>query len=180
MTKTIWTFGLIAGAIMSVMMLVTLPFLDQIGFGRGEVIGYTTMVLAFLLVYFGIRSYRDNVRGGTVGFGRAFVVGALITCIAGACYTATWEVLYFKVVPDFGTKYAQAAIERARAEGKSEAAIAKTSAEMEQFAQSYKNPIYNSAVTFLEPLPVGLVITLVAAGVLSRKRRAGAANLAAA
>ena len=35
----------------------------------------------------------------------------------------------------------------------------------------YKNPLINIAITFLEPLPVGLLFTLVSAGVLSRKRR---------
>ena len=171
MKKTVWTFGLIAGAILSIMMAVTIPLVDRIGFGAGEVLGYTTMVAAFLLVFFGIRSYRDNVRGGTIGFGRAFLVGTLITCIAGVCYTATWEVLYYTVYTDFGTRYVKAAVDRARTEGKSESEIAKTRADMEKFAESYKNPLYNSAVTFLEPLPVGLVITLVSAGVLSRRRR---------
>jgi hypothetical protein len=33
----------------------------------------------------------------------------------------------------------------------------------------------NIALTFLEPLPVGLLFTLVTAGVLSRKRRVSAA-----
>jgi hypothetical protein len=74
MKRIVLTFGLIAGAILSAMMLATLPFLDRIGFGRGEIIGYSSMVVAFLLIFFGIRSYRDNVAGGTVGFGRAFVV----------------------------------------------------------------------------------------------------------
>ena len=68
MKKTVLTFGLISGALLSMMMLATLPFLDRIGFDKGEVIGYTTMVLSFLFVYFGIKSYRDNVGGGTVGF----------------------------------------------------------------------------------------------------------------
>jgi len=180
MKKTVWTFGLIAGAILSILMVATLPFIDTIGSGTGEVIGYTTMVVAFLLVFFGIRSYRDNVCGGTIGFGRGFLVGALITGIAGLCYTATWEVLYFKMMPDFGKRFAQAAVDKARSEGKSEAEIAKTRAEMEKFAESYKNPVYNSAVTFLEPLPVGLVITLVSAGVLRRRRRPGEAALAVA
>ena len=85
MKKTIWTFGLISGGILSIMMAATIPFIDRIGFGAGEVLGYTTMVAAFLLVFFGIRSYRDNVLGGTIGFRRAFVVGTLITCIAGNC-----------------------------------------------------------------------------------------------
>ena len=72
MKKTVLTFGLISGAILSAMMLATLPFLDRIGFDRGEIIGYTSMVVAFLLIFFGVRSYRDNVAGGTVGFGRAW------------------------------------------------------------------------------------------------------------
>ena len=73
MQKTVLTFGLISGAVISVMMLLTIPFHDAIGFGIGGlIVGYTTMVLAFLLIYFGVRSYRDNVAGGTVRFGRAF------------------------------------------------------------------------------------------------------------
>jgi hypothetical protein len=179
MKKTIWTFGLISGAILSIMMAATIPFIDRIGFGAGEVLGYTTMVAAFLLVFFGIRSYRDTVLGGTIGFGRAFVVGTLITCIAGICYTATWEVMYYTVYPDFGTRYVKAAVDKARSEGKSEAEIVRTRVEMEKFAESYKNPLYNSAVTFLEPLPVGLVITLVSAGLLSRRRRSEAVLAAA-
>ena len=180
MKKTIWTFGLIAGAIMSVMMVVTMPFIDSLGFDKGEVIGYTSMVAAFLLVFFGIRSYRDNVGGGMISFGRAFLVGALITAIASACYTATWEVLYYNFLPDFGAKYAQSTIDRARAQGRSESELAKMRADAEQFAISYRNPIYNSAMTFLEPLPVGLLITLVAAGILRRRRRPGDAVLSAA
>ena len=81
MKKTVLTFGLIAGAILSAMMLITLPFHDAIGWERGEIVGYTSMVLAFLLVFFGVRSYRDNVGGGRVGFGRAFAVGSLIAVV---------------------------------------------------------------------------------------------------
>ncbi|HEU4454352.1 MAG TPA: DUF4199 domain-containing protein, partial [Longimicrobium sp.] len=76
MKKTVWTFGLISGGILSAMMLLTIPFMDEIGFDRGVVIGYATMVAAFLLVFFGVRSYRDNVAGGEVGFGRALAVGS--------------------------------------------------------------------------------------------------------
>jgi len=61
MKKTVLVFGLIAGVLMSVMMLITLPFIDRIGFDRGAVVGYTGMVLSFLLIFFGIRSYRENV-----------------------------------------------------------------------------------------------------------------------
>ena len=170
MQKIVLTFGLIAGAILSAMMLLTLPFMDKIGFDKSEIIGYTTMVLAFLMVYFGVRSYRDNVAGGSVTFGRAFLVGLLITFVASACYVATWQVVYYKIAPDFGEKYTAYAVDKAKKSGASEEKIAATKKEMSEFMELYKNPFVNIAISFIEPLPVGLMFTLVSAWVLSRKR----------
>jgi hypothetical protein len=62
-------------------------------------------------------------------------------------------------------------VKKAKDSGASEAKIAQTTREMEQFKEMYKNPLVNIAYTTLEPLPVGLLFTLVAAGILSRKRR---------
>jgi Protein of unknown function (DUF4199) len=179
MKKTVWTFGLISGAILCVMMLLTIPFVSAIGYDRGEIIGYATMVLAFLLVFFGIRSYRDNVAGGSVSFGRALAVGALIVAIASVCYVATWELISYRIAPDFSAKFTAYQIERVQRSGASAAEVERKTAEIRQFAERYRNPLFNSAVTFLEPLPVGLVIALVSAGVLRRKRDgAGGATLA--
>jgi hypothetical protein len=172
MKKTVLTFGLISGAILSTMMLATLPFLDRIGFDRGEIIGYTSMVVAFLLIFFGVRSYRDTIAGGTLGFGRAFAVAALISVVASLCYVATWEVIYWKLAPDFGTKYQAHLLDKARKNGESEEAIARKKADLDRFLELYKNPAINAAITFLEPLPVALVVSLVSAGVLSRRRNA--------
>ncbi len=170
MKKTVWTFGLISGAIISVLMLAVLPFHDAIGFDWALTVGYTTMVLAFLLIYFGIRSYRDNVGGGSIGFGRALAVGSLIAVISSVCYTATWEVVYFRLMPDYLTKYQAREIDKVRASGASQAVIDQRLAETRRMAELYKNPLINSAMTLVEPLPVGLVIALVSAGVLRRRR----------
>ena len=173
MKRIVWTFGLIAGGIMAAMMLVTMVFMDQIGFDKGEVIGYSTMVLAFMMVYFGIRSYRDTVMGGRIGFGRAFRVGILISLVASACYVATWETMYYTMMPDFGTKYASHLIERERKNGASDAQIAAKQKEMQQFQEQYRNPVINVGLTFLEVFPIGFVVVLVCAGVLSQKGKAG-------
>lgn len=180
MKKIVLTYGLIAGAIMTGTFLVTLPFHDAIGFDRGAVIGYTSMVLAFLLIFFGVRSYRDNIAGGSVSFGRAMAVGALIALVASSCYVATWEVIYFGMDSDYITKYQTHMLEKARAEGDSPEVIAQKQSEMEKFAKMYDNPVINVAITFMEPLPVALIMTLVSAGVLSRRKRASPAAPAAA
>lgn len=170
MRKIVLTYGLIAGAILSVLMVATMPYMDRIGYDSGMVIGYTTMVMAFLMIYFGVRSYRDNVLGGSIGFGRAFGTGMLITAIAGICYVATWEFVQYKFVPDFADKYAAHEVDKARRDGATEAEITAKQAEMAQFKEMYKNPLLNMAMTFLEPLPVGLLFSLLSAGVHSRKR----------
>ena len=178
MRKIVLTFGLIAGAILSAMMLITLPFMDRIGFDKGEIIGYTTMVLAFLMVFFGVKSYRDNVAGGSVTFGRALKVGLMIMAVASVCYVATWQLVYYKLAPDFGEKYAAHTVEKERRSGATDAQIAAKMKEAAEFQEMYKNPLANIAFTFLEPLPVGIALTLVTALVLSRRRRVRSAAVA--
>ncbi|MGH7620274.1 MAG: DUF4199 domain-containing protein, partial [Gemmatimonadaceae bacterium] len=129
-------------------------------------------VLSFLLVYFGIRSHRDNSGGGSIRFGRAFAVGALITAISSLCYVATWELMFYKLTPDFGPKMAQAAIKQIEQRGYSPERKQEELDKARRFSELYQNPAINSAMTFLEPLPVGLIIALVSAGILSRKRGA--------
>lgn len=173
MKKTVWTYGLLSGAVVSALLAATIPFQGEDGFDHSLVVGYVTIVLSFLLIYFGVRSYRDNVSGGRVGFGRALAVGTLIGVIASLCYVATWQVMYFKFMPDFMTQYNARELEKARAEGASEATLAQKKAEMDKFEKMYQNPAINAAFTILEPLPVALVIALVSAGVLSRRRKQG-------
>ena len=178
MRKIVLTFGLIAGAILAAMMLITLPIQDRIGADNGEIIGYTTMVLAFLMVFFGVKSYRDNVAGGRVTFGRAVKVGLMITAVASVCYVATWELIYYTLAPDFVEKYAASTVEKAKRSGATDAQIAVRMKQAAEFKEMYKNPLVNIALTLLEPLPVGIVFTLVTAGVLSRKRGAEDATVA--
>jgi len=171
MKRIVLTFGLISGAVISLMMLATLPFIDRIGFDRGMVIGYTTMVLSFLFVFFGIRSYRENVGNGQITFGRAVGVGFLIMLICCICYVITWEIIYFNFLPDFGEKYAAHVIEKARASGAPPEQIAKQVDEMKRFKSLYDNIFFNVVMTFLEPLPVGLAMTLISALILRKRRR---------
>jgi hypothetical protein len=169
MKKTVLTFGLIAGAIISALMGGSLLLADKIGSGHSMALGYTIMVASFLLIYFGIRSYRDNTLGGRISFGRAFACGILITLITTVCYVAMWEILYFNFMPHFKDNYFAAQIHRVQSAGLDPAATAARVAAIERSQQLYQNPLVNMAYTFMEPLPVGLLITLISAAILRRK-----------
>jgi len=169
MKKTVLTWGLIGGVVISALMLGSIPFARKIGFDKAEFVGYTIMVAAFLMVFFGIRSYRENVGGGTISFRRAFAVGALITLITIVCYVVTWEIMYFKFMPNFMNDYANYLVEKMRAAGASQQVIDAKLQQMKQFKQMYDKPFVNAAMTFVEPLPVGLVITLISSLILRKK-----------
>ncbi len=179
MKKTIVTFGLISGVISSLLMLCTTTLLDRIGFDKGYIVGYTSIVLSLLLVFFGIRSYRDNVAEGHITFGKAFGVGICITLISCVFYVATWEVLYHTVFSDFMDKYSAYMISKAQASGASAQALQAKMDEIQQMKVIYANPLYNVLFTFIEPFPVGLAITLISAAVLRKKARPESAQTAA-
>jgi small-conductance mechanosensitive channel len=169
MKKTVLTFGLISGVMISVLMGGSLLVANRIGNVHSMVLGYTMMVASFLLIYFGIRSYRDNNLGGQISFGRAFACGILIALITTVCYVAMWEVLYFNFMPHFMDSYFAAQIQQVQSSGLDPATTAARVAAIQHSQQLYQNPLVNIAYTFIEPFPVGLVITLVSAAVLRRK-----------
>lgn len=169
MKKTVLVFGLISGVISSVLMISAITLLSGTSFGHSYVLGYTSIVLSLLLVYFGVRSYRDNVAEGQITFGKAFLIGLAITLISCLFYVATWEIVYFKFMPDFMDKYGAEMIQKMQASGATAAAIQQKTAEVEKLKVMYKNPLFNMAMTFIEPFPVGLIITLLSAAVLRKK-----------
>jgi hypothetical protein len=171
MKKTVLTFGLISGLIISVLMDGSLLLAGKIGSSHSLLLGYANMVASFLLIYFGIRSYRDNTLAGHISFGRAFACGILITLITTVCYVATWEVLYFNFMPHFMDSYFAAQIHGVQAAGLDPATTAAKIATIQHSQQLYQNPLVNIAYTIIEPLPVGLLITLISAAMLRRKTR---------
>jgi len=176
MKKTVLVFGLISGGILAAVMAGTMVLYKsgRFDFDHSEIYGYTSMILAFIVVFFGVRSYRENSGGGAITFGKAFQVGILMTLIACAMYVITWEILYYGFVPDFADQCFAHEIAKARASGASAAALAKTTAQMAHFREIYKNPLVNIGMTFLEIFPVGLVMTLISAGILRKKAAVGA------
>src|SRR5438270_11185824 len=167
MKKTVLTFGRISGAIMAVMKFTTLPFTDSAWLQSHSMsIGYTTMVLSFMLVFFGIRSYRENIGGGTITFGRAFAIGILITLISSVLYVVAWEIMYFGV-PSFGERFMTMCVAHVKSSGASPEAI---QTELNQL-KYLDNPFINAALTFTEPFPVGLIITLISAFILRKNMK---------
>lgn len=173
MKKIVLVYGLIAGAILGAMIFITTPLFDNgtLNFDNGAYVGYSTMVVSLSLVFFGVKSYRDNHRNGVITFGQAFKVGILITLIASLLYALSWEVAYHTVSKGFTEKmtefYAEEIRKEVRDETEQKEKLEQLRTEMEYYDNSF---LFRFSFTFLvEVFPVGLVITLITALLLRKK-----------
>jgi Protein of unknown function (DUF4199) len=96
-------------------------------------------------------------------------VGIAITLISCICYVVTWEILYYNFLPDFMDKYGAHLIEKAKDSGAGAAAVQAQVEQVKKYKEMYANPLLNAAMTFIEPFPIGLAITLISAAVLRKK-----------
>lgn len=170
MKKVVLTGGLIAGAIVSAMIIVTMIVCYQSKNFEGSMfIGYAGMLLAFSMIFVAIKSYRDKYNGGVVTFGKAFRIGLYIALIASTMYVITWLFTYYLYAPDFMERYTEHVLDQMRNEGAGADAITKKTAELKQMGDLYKTPLGVILFTYLEILPVGIIASLICAAILKRK-----------
>lgn len=171
MFDTILKYGVIAGLVVGGFMFATF-----LGFGGmpplkyAMLIGYTTMLIALSAVFVGIKRHRDVDRGGVIGFWPAFGVGLGVSFIASIFYVVAWEALQAMTHMDFAGAYSQAMIESERAKGASAEALAKLGSDMAAFKVQYADPMFRLPMTFVEIFPVGVLVSLVSAGLLRNSR----------
>ncbi len=182
MKKTIFTYGLIAGIIIAVSMLIGWSSLGSaaadgetggetggVSIELSEWLGYLVMLIALSVIFLGIKRYRDRNLGGVIKFGTAFLLGLGISVMASLIYVVSWEVSLAVTDYAFIENYTQAMIANKKAEGLAGAELDTVIADMERTKERYAKPLYRLSITFLEMFPVGLLVTLLSAAIL-RKR----------
>ncbi|MCW3072782.1 MAG: hypothetical protein JWO44_2672 [Bacteroidetes bacterium] len=171
MKKNVLVFGLISALVISGLMILFTIFGAYSHDVAGMLLGYASMLAALAFVFVGIKNYRDNYNNGLISFGKAFKLGLFIALIASTMYVLTWLVIYYFFMPDFMDQYAAHMIQQAQASGAGQAEIEQISAEMAGYKDMYKNPVYVILFTYMEVLPVALLITLISALILKRKAK---------
>ena len=177
MKRIILVYGIISGLIVGSIMAFTIPLTHDENFNMetSMVLGYASMLLAFSMIFIGIKSFRDKEQGGIINFGKAFKVGFFICLISSTIYVIVWMVMYYNFMPDFMEKYQDMELQKARESGATEAEMQKKIEQMEFYSNLYKTPIGVIFMTYFEILPLGTIISLIAAAILKRKQVQAAA-----
>lgn len=170
MKKNVLVCGLIGGAWLSIMLVYSIYLCYQKeSFEGNMVLGFAGMILAFSLIFIAVRNYRNKYNGGVITFGKAFKIGLYIALIASSMYVLTWVIDYYLFVPDFMDKFTEHSLNIAKTKGPE--ALAKAEEQIAWYIKMYKSPLMVVLLTYMEVLPIGVLIALIAAFILKRKHK---------
>ena len=74
-------------------------------FALGEIVGYTTMVIAMATVFVAMKHYRDNLNNGAMTFGQGIRLGLGISAVGGVAFAIYNAVFVTLIMPDFNKQY---------------------------------------------------------------------------
>lgn len=172
MNKNILIFGSIAGLIASSMLIaMTITCYNSNKFEGNMLLGYTFMLIAFSFVFVGVKNYRDQINGGAISLGKAFKIGAIIALIASTLYVLIWLICYYMFIPDFMDKFTAHFLNELKAKGTSAVKIKEEMANMDFYREMYKTPFGVILLTYMEILPLGLIVSFITAIMLRRKEK---------
>ena len=168
MKNTVIKFGLYA--LISGFLLFGLPFFLGMGvdYDYGELIGYTSMILSLLFVFFGIKHYRDKVNEGKISLGKAIAIGMLIALFS-AIGVAVFDYIYTSYInPDFASEYLEYSIKKMEETLSAEEVKLKT-AELTQQMEDYGSPSFMAFMMFVSVMILGFIISLISGLILQSK-----------
>lgn len=170
MKRIIFTYGTISGVVIITTIIASLVLSDgeSTHLAGLEWLGYLTMIMAFSVIFVGIKRYRDHDLGGVIKFSTAVKVGLGIVLNASIIYVAAWEANLSISDYDFIEAYSASAIEQVRSNGGTAEEIQEITDQMSVLKEQYSNTFYRLAITFMEIFPVGLIISLISAAILRK------------
>jgi len=157
-------------AMLSGFLLFGLPFFFGMGIENeyNQFLGYSSIVLSLLFIFFGVKHYRDKVNNGNVSFGQAIKIGILIALFS-AVGVAIFDYIYTtQINPDFSTDYVEYSIKKMEATLSAEEASIK-GAELKQQMEDYGGSGFMAALMFVTVVVIGFIISLISGLILQRK-----------
>lgn len=174
MRRVVLTFGLIGGVIIVVLawLIAWSCDVNALNLDFAMFIGYAAMLIALTMVFFGIKSYRDNYAGGQITFLKGVQIGLLISLIGCVFYfigAVSYDLAHPGWVDRISEKFTQHMVGKLKASGTPQAEIDKTLQEAAETQAMLQNPLIFFLACIIEFLPVGIVVTLISAALLRRR-----------
>lgn len=168
MKHTVLRYGIYGAITICVLFLTALYAGKNLSFTTQEIIGYATMAISLLFVFFGIKHYRDHENDGVVSFGRALAIGILISLFAAVAFGLIDVVYVTYMNPDFTTEYYATLAEQMK-NSLPESEYKLKLVELEAQKKLFSNPLMSFLLMSSTVLILGFIISLISGVILQRK-----------
>ncbi|WP_103069735.1 DUF4199 domain-containing protein [Aquimarina sediminis] len=168
MKNTILRYGIYSAISICLLALLSWFLGKKLDYSIQEIIGYAGIIVSLLFVFFGIKHYRDKENNGLVSFGKAFLIGILITLFASLAF-GLLDIVYNKLInPDFVSEYYAHYAEKMKSSlppSEFQIKLKELEAQKELFSNAYMSFLLMAVTVFI----IGFIISLISAFILQRK-----------
>jgi len=169
MKNTVFKYGIYSAIAISALFLIGWFVGKGLGLGYSgqEVVGYASIIVSLSFVFFGIKHFRDQENEGKVSFGKAVLIGLLISLFASIAFGIV-DIIYLQLNPDFTTEYYThhvAELKESLSGIELEAALIK----MEEEKELFSSPTMSFLLMALTVFMIGIIVSVLSALLLQRK-----------
>ena len=168
MKRTILKYGIYSLLTAAGLFALALLLGKGLDYSVQEIIGYTSMAISLIFVFFGIRHYRDHENNGKISFLKALGVGILISLFAAVGFGLIDYLFTTVINPDFAVEYETKMIADMKATLPAEEFELKK-AELQQQMADYGGSGFMAFMMFAAVTMMGFVVSLLSALVLQKK-----------
>jgi Protein of unknown function (DUF4199) len=161
-------YGSYSSLTLAILFIIGMIINDRFGSAPSEVFGYASMIISLLFVFIGIKHFRDNENNGLVSFGKALLIGVLISLMASITFGIIDLIYITYINPDFTVEYYAQAIEQFRVT-LPETEFKVKLAELESQKELFMNPLISFLLMSVTVFILGFIISLISALILQRK-----------
>ena len=161
---TVFYNGLIWGLILGfagIIFNVILYMLDQ---NLNQTLSYAGILITIIIMILGIRSFRDNVRGGVLPFSPAFGFGFAMVAVSSVLGIIYAYVLWTVIDPDIMSKMKDLQMEKMLDKGIPEDALEQAMAITSRFMK----PGVMAVTGLLSSLFMGTIVALIIAAIFKK------------
>lgn len=169
--KIISRFGTYAALVLIGMGLLSFLLLgtSQENYNIGEIIGYSSIVIALVFVYFGIKNYRDKHLNGNISFWKGIQIGLLIALFPALAF-ALYNLVYVEIIDtEFMNNYYKHQISEMKVNLSAEEFLV-AKAQMENEKELFMNTGFNTLIMFLTVWIIGLIVSILSSLVLQKTK----------
>ena len=171
MKSSILKPGVIAGLIPVVFMVIfsTVWNNDKPNFELGEILGYLGITVGMVIIYFALRSHKNQTLQGQMSFKQGFLMGFYISLVSSCIYAIGWMIFYNGFATDFMDRYYEYAVQKLKNSNLDPKKLEQQVKNIEDMKEMYKNPLVQFGFTFFEIFPIALIVSAISAVILRKK-----------